>query len=109
MNVFKRTLKKLNQQQQALIILTFSLIAVIVWISVSLFSSQRRSGISDEQVKMSKPLVPIINKEVLLNLEKKQSFSNQELRQFPIYMMFKDQDQTEKVVEIGTQLESLPE
>ena len=108
MNVFKHTLKNFKHQQQALVILIFTLIAAMIWISASLFNSQRKLGISDEQLKLSKPLTPTIDEKTLLRLEQKQAYSNQELSQFPIYMILKDKSQIETIVEIGTQPEPTP-
>lgn len=108
MNIFKQKLEGFRHHQQIMTILVFTLVAVILWVAASLFSSQRRLGISPEQLKLSKPLTPVINTDVLLNLEQKQSFSNEELRKFPIYMLIKDQQQIEHIVEIGTKLEPLP-
>ena len=108
MNIFRKTLKKFKHQQQILAILVFALVAVAVWISASLFTSQRRLGISKDQLKLSKPLTPNIDEEVVLNLEKKHDFSDQDLRRFPIYMVLKDEMQIERVVEIGTELNPSP-
>ena len=108
MNIFKQRLEKFKQQQQVLAILIFSLVAVIIWIAASIFSSQKRTGIDKDLLKLAKPLTPSINREIIQRIGIKRKFTESDLQNFPIYMMVKDHEQVERIVEIGTELEPPP-
>lgn len=108
MNIFKQALEKIQQQQQMLAILVFTFVAAIMWIAASLFTSQQKTGISRELLNLSKPLTPSIDEEVIQRLRGKGVFFSSQLQNFPIYMIRKDQNQIEEIVEIGTQPEPTP-
>jgi hypothetical protein len=105
MSIFKETLEKIKQQQQALAILVFTLVAAMIWIGASLFTSQQKTGISKDLLKLAKPLTPSINQEVIQRLRQKEIFLDSQLQDFPIYIIKKDKNQNERVVEMGTELE----
>lgn len=100
MSIFKNTLEKLKHQQQILAILVFAFIAVFIWTGTSLLSSQKTTGISQELQKMAQPLTPNLDQDILQRLQQKISFSKSQLRDFPIYMIYKDKKQGEQMIEI---------
>ena len=108
MNIFKQTLEKMKQQQQILAMLVFAFVAVIIWITVNLFTSQQKTGISKDLLKFAKPLIPTINQEVVQQLKEQGVFPDSQLQDFPIYMVIKDRSQIERIVEIGTEPEPTP-
>ena len=105
MNIFKQTLEKIKHQQQMLAILVFTLVATMIWIGASLFTSQQKIGISKDLLKLSRPLTPSINQEIIQRLKQKGVFSDSELQNFPIYVIKRDQNQVERVIEMGVELE----
>lgn len=108
MNIFKQALDKLKHQQQLLAILIFSFVAIMVWIATNLFTSQQRTSISEDLLRLAQPLTPTINQEVIQRIRKKGVFPDSQLRKFPIYMIAKDKGQVERIVEIGTEPEPSP-
>lgn len=106
MNIFKQALNKIKHQQQMLAILIFAFVAIMVWIAATLFTSQQKTSISKDLLKMAQPLTPIINQEVVQRLRKKGVFPSNQLQKFPIYMISKDKGQAEQIVEIGTEPEN---
>ncbi len=91
MNIFQKSFQKLKQQQQLLAILIFGLVAVIFWIAVTIFTSQRRQSISAELQQLAKPLTPSIDETVLNRIEDKRAYSQEELAAFPIYRLVQSQ------------------
>ena len=98
----------MKHQQQILAILVFAFVAVIVWVGVNLFTSQQKTGISKDLLRLSKPLTPTINQEVIQRLRQQGVFFDSQLQDFPIYMIIKDKNQVEQKVEIGTEPEPSP-
>lgn len=90
MNTFQRELNNLQHRQQLLYILLFSFATVIVWIGVSLLSSQQRTGIPPEVQLLATPLNPTINLQVLNDIRNKRAYTDQELTSFPIYKVVSD-------------------
>ncbi len=105
MNIFKKTLEKIKHQQQLLAILVFTLVAAMIWIGASLFTSQQKTSISKDLLELAKPLTPSINQAVMQRLQQKKVFLDSQLQDFPIYIIKKDKNQTEHVIEIGATLE----
>lgn len=90
MNAFQRELNNLQHRQQLLYILLFSFATVIVWIGVSLLSSQQDTGIPPEIQLLATPLNPTINLDVLTDIRNKRAYTDDELRSFPIYKIVSD-------------------
>jgi hypothetical protein len=84
MNVVQQALQNLRQRQQLLGMFIFTLVAIMVWIVVSVATSQRSSAISAELRAMALPLTPSINREVLEGVESERYFSEEELRNFDV-------------------------
>lgn len=100
---FSKELNMLKANQQLLTILVLLFICMVFWIIIALLSSQTRTKITPELLEMAKPFNPTLNTEVLDSLESKQVFTEEELANFPIFIIQKSEtDQTETIVELGT-------
>lgn len=108
MNNKNSKISQLRQRQRLLQILIFSLITITIWVTFSLFRSQKKTIISSEQKKLAEPLNPTIKVEVLQKLLGKKAYSEAELSGFPIYkiLVSKDGKQSE-VVTIDTKATEL--
>lgn len=94
MTPFQVQLKSLQDNQKLLSILLFSFVTIVIWITISLVTSQKRTAISPESQALAKPLNPSINTDVLNQIEQKRSFQATELQEFPIYVVFKERGNT---------------
>lgn len=100
---FSKEMNRLKTNQQILTILVLLFICMIFWIIVSLFSSQNSTKISPEISQMAKPFNPTLDASVLDTLDSKRVLSEEELADFPIFVIQRDPtDQTETIVELGT-------
>ena len=100
---FSREVSKLKRNQQILTILVLLFVSMTFWIITSLFSSQTSSKISPTINKLAMPLTPTLDTTILDTIDLKRSFSEEELSNFPIYVVVRDQStQTERIVPIGT-------
>lgn len=98
-------LQKIRSSQTALSIFILLLVGVLLWIIVTVFSSNRDSQISAEAQQLATPLNPNLDVSVLDTLDAKTMYSDNQLSDFPIYVIVRDnQTQTEQVVPLGTQL-----
>ena len=106
----KKKITNLRVKQQALYVMIFSFVTVVIWISASLFRSQRRTGISPDLLELAKPLSPTINVDVIDQIEQSESYTDQELVQFQIYKLIKSKDgRTQQIVPIESELNEIPE
>lgn len=106
----KKKITNLRVKQQALYVMIFSFVTVVIWISASLFRSQRRTGISPDLLELAKPLSPTINVGIIDQIEQSKSYSDQELVQFQIYKLIKSKDgRTQQIVPIENELNEIPE
>lgn len=92
-----KSLDNLQQKQIFVRLLVFSLVTVMVWVFFSLFRSQQSSAIDPELQRLAIPLVPVIDTATLTELEQRRSFTPEELAQFPIYTVFRDETGTEQI------------
>lgn len=100
---FSKEMNKLRRNQQILTILILLFVCMSFWIIVSLFSSQRSSKISPEINQMAKPLTPTLDSTVLDTLDAKVSYTDEELADFPIFILVRDnQTQEERIVPLGS-------
>jgi len=105
----QKKLSNLRIKQQALYILIFSFVTVIVWIIGSLFRSQQRTGISPDLIELAKPLSPTINVSVIDSIEARKVYSDQDLFNFQIYKIIKSKDgMTQQVVPINSDADQIP-
>jgi hypothetical protein len=84
-NIFQKQLSHLRHRQEILAILIFSLVTCLVWVSLELMTSQRKTTVSAELMKLAQPLTPTINNQVLNELQQKRHYAEAELSSFPIY------------------------
>jgi hypothetical protein len=106
----QKKLSNLRVKQQALYIMIFSFVTVVIWITGSLFRSQKKTGISPDLLELAKPLSPTINVDVIDSIEDRKVYSDQELFEFQIYKIIKSRDgRTEQVVPIDSNLEEIPD
>lgn len=106
--VAKKKLTYLKNKQHLLYLMLFSLATVIIWVTISLITSQKRPGISPELQKLATPLNPTLNQETLRKVEQKEYFSEGDLRDFPIYKVITSSNGIdERVVTIGTAEEDI--
>ncbi|MCL4208889.1 hypothetical protein KJZ63_04665 [Patescibacteria group bacterium] len=106
----EKKLTGLRFKQQALYLMIFSFVTVVVWIGGSLFSSQKRTGVSPELLELAKPLNPTINTALLEEIEARKSYTDEELKYFQVYKIIKSKDgRIQQVVPIESQLEEIPD
>ncbi|MEX0895891.1 MAG: hypothetical protein WDZ94_03040 [Patescibacteria group bacterium] len=97
-------LEKIRSSQTALSIFILLLVAVLLWIVVTVFSSHRSSQIEPDVKALAAPLNPNIDTTALDMLETKRVFSENELEDFPIFVIIRDdQAQFDQIVPLGTQ------
>jgi len=96
-NQLQDQIKKLKQRKELLVILMFFFVIVIFWISIGLFSSQQKLGITPEQKLLSAPLTPNIDVATLEKLEQKKKFTDYELLDFPIYILYENAGEVKKI------------
>lgn len=100
---FSKEVSRLKTNQQLLTILVLLFICMILWIIISLFSSQNSTKITPEILEMAKPFNPTLDSSVLDTLDTKKVLTDEELTNFPIYVIQRDPlDQSERIVELGT-------
>lgn len=106
----EKKLSGLRFKQQALYLMIFSFVTVVVWIGGSLFSSQKRTGVSPELLELAKPLNPTINTALLDEIESRKNYTDEELKYFQVYKIIKSKDgRIQQVVPIESQLEEIPD
>lgn len=108
----KTQLAQIQQKQTFLKILIFTLVTIMVWVGLTLFRTQNRTAITPELLKLAEPLNPNLNEGVIAELEGRQSYTAEELSDFPIYslvttkqgeqqlVIFSASDKTRRQVEI---------
>lgn len=106
----EKKLSGLRFKQQALYLMIFSFVTVTIWIGGSLFSSQKRTGISPELLELAKPLNPTINTGLLEEIEARKNYTDEELKYFQVYKVIKSKDgRIQQVVPIESLLEEIPD
>lgn len=104
----KQDIKKLQQNKQFLTIMILLFVILLFWITISLISSQTTEKISPELQKLSKPLTPVVDSEVLTRISEKRQYTSDELSAFTIYKVLVSRDgTTERVVPIEVTAEDL--
>ena len=79
-------------------VLLFSLVTIGVWVSFSIFLSQKKTPIDPELIRLSLPLNPNINLEVIKDLATKKSYSASELEGFTIYTLITDKQTRQRIL-----------
>ena len=67
-----------------LIILSLLFVCVVIWILMTLVSSQNTSQVPDTSKKLAEPLNPVLDTSKLDKLDTKKYYSPEELQSFPI-------------------------
>ncbi|HEX9817846.1 MAG TPA: hypothetical protein VGA89_03080 [Patescibacteria group bacterium] len=91
-------LKKLQQRKDLLVILLLLFVIAVFWIVISIFSSQQRSGITDQQRLLAQPLSPNLDTIVIDELAQKTIYSAADLADFPVFVL----DTSQPLVTIST-------
>ena len=94
----RSSLSQLKQKQTIVRILVFSLVTVMIWVGFSLFRSQRKTVISPDLQQLALPLNPNLDLETVSRIEQKRSFQPDELSNFPVYRLVRDQSGKEQLV-----------
>lgn len=104
----KKDIKKLRTNKQFLTILILLFVSILFWVIIGLISSQSKEEVSKELTTLAKPLVPSIDKDTLLKIEEKHSYSDQDLSSFTIYKILTTRDgKTEKVVPLEITIDDI--
>ncbi len=91
-------ISSLQHKQTLLRIMIFTLVTVIIWVGLTLFRTQRQTGISATQQQLAEPLNPNIDINVLNRLEQKRYYSPEELADFPVYSVIVTKSGEEQTV-----------
>lgn len=97
-NPFVQELERIKQSQQLLIIFLLLFILVFFWTIVSIFSVKNQERVSAELKTLAAPLSPNIDLETLDTIERKVTYSDAELADFPIYRILISRDGRSKFV-----------
>lgn len=84
---FQTQLAKLRLRKEVLIIMVFVLVIAVLWIGLSVFSSQQQTGITPEQRQLAQPLTPVLDLAVIERLEQKRVYGSEELSNFPLFVV----------------------
>ncbi len=83
----------------------FLVMISIVWVMFSITLSNVREQVDPKIINLSKMFAPVINQDVFEVISEKNSYSEEELKLFPIYKIIFDGDlKREKVVPIDAYL-----
>ncbi len=96
---FDQQLSKLKADKKKFALLVLLLIAVVMWIAVTIVSSQSRYQLDENVVELSRPIVPYLDSEIFPKLEKKQEYSDDVLENFQIYRIT-TKERDEMILEI---------
>lgn len=88
----------LLHRQQLLYVMVFTFMTVVIWVGISVATSQKTTQIDPNLKKLALPLNPSLNIQVIGALEEKQTFDQAELASFPIYKIILNRDGSEQVV-----------
>ena len=76
--------KDLLKRKDVLYIFILGLVVVVAWIGISVYSSLRKTTIPPEVAKQTIPLNPVIDTQILDNLQNRTLYSKEELQSFPL-------------------------
>ncbi len=92
-NRFEKQLVKIKQNRKVFAMMLFAMMAVFMWVFISLAFSQKKVKIDNSLIEKAKPLVPYLDEEVLYEIEAKREFEETELYNFKIYRILEDEEQ----------------
>ncbi len=105
-NNLQKQLAKLRRNKKLLWLGILFLVLIILWILMSIFATTKTSVISPEQRELAKSFVPRLESKVFEEIALKRAFSEEELANFSIFVIGKDQLHGENAV---IDIMSLPE
>ncbi len=104
----RKDFQKLKTNRQFLTILILLFVSILFWITISLISSQSNEEISKELTALAKPLTPNFDRDELLKIQEKHSYSEEELSSFVIFKILSSRDgKTEKVVPLEVTIDDI--
>lgn len=103
----KQELNRLRRQKSILWLGILFLVAILIWTALSIFTSQRKVKIDQNLTELAKPLVPRLETSVFLIIEEKRLLSDEELKNFPIYVYLKAEGSRSKNEGIFTNITDL--
>jgi len=98
-NRFDKQLGKIKQNRKLFAILLFAFMGVVMWVFMSLASSQKEVKIDPKLIDKSKPLVPYLDEDVFIELEAKKGYLEESLDNFTIYRILEDEEEQEIYLE----------
>jgi hypothetical protein len=100
-SIYAKFLETLKRREGLLRILMFTLVTVFCWIGFSIFLSQKRTKVPNDVQKYTIPLNPNIDRLTLSEIERRRSYSDQELQDFPIFRILSDENGSRIQSQIG--------
>lgn len=92
-------LGNLQQKQTLLRILVFTLVTVVIWVALTIFRSQQKTGIAPELLKLAEPLNPNIDVSVIERIEQKKAYSEADLQNFTILKIIRNQEGEDQITD----------
>ena len=92
LSIYAKFLETLKRREGLLRILMFTLVTVFCWIGFSIFLSQKKTKVANDVQKYTIPLNPNIDRLTLSEIEKRRSYTDQELQDFPIFQILSDEN-----------------
>lgn len=89
---------RIKQSRQFMVISILLFAVVLVWVTVSLFTSQQKTTITAAQKEMAKPLQPNLDISVIDSLKAEKFYSDSDLAFFTIYKVVKNPNSGQHVV-----------
>jgi len=87
MTSYHSPLTSLHRRQQILYVMIFTFATVVIWVGISLITSQQKSQISPQLKALALPLNPTLSRPTLDILQQKRVFRPDQLHGFPIYRL----------------------
>jgi hypothetical protein len=103
----KQELNRLRRQKSVLWVGILFLVVTLIWIAISIFTSQRKVKIDQNLTKLAQPLIPRLDTEVFSTIEQKRLLTDEELSSFPIYVYLLEGDEKRNELGIFTDITNL--
>ncbi len=101
LNQFEEQLTKIKRQKKLFIALILFFVVLLCWILLSIFASQTQHVVETELIQLAQPLVPNLDQELLVELQDKDYFTEEELENFSIYALLSDRgEDAGKIIDI---------
>lgn len=97
-NKIESDINRLHLSKQVLIVLVLLFVALIVWTFATIATSQNKNTISPDLIRLSQPLNPTLDRDILAELTQKEYYSEEDITSFPIYKISKKQEGSEETV-----------